>query len=948
MVFRCAQPRYIYCADGVVGLASGEVTETLSMRFEALEVLAGSGPALGERRIERADRVEPVLAPTAWTAARVEAWLDWADALPDDRPPGTPDGLAGLGDADEEALGGGPGRHARRLAAWGLRLGHFGLEGAQAFARDLVAVFLAGWAAPGPALAFGARLHPLVDDPARSPPLHATRLESPASWIAPPQTLQADRLAAVGEAVRRCRGDAGACADPAQNQALARAARSAREAGASDEAIIEAVRVARAEAAVPATPIAPILAADRDGVTRGDEAAGRAASSAWAGADLTLAFSEAEALALDRSAAGPRALIDLLSIPNDEALEAVAALMTLALDIEVSAGFSATVTRSHIRRDHRPATLAVAGLGDRLVAEGLAYGEPRARARAQCLQALVSGAALAVSADLARRLGPYPAFGGEREPRLADLAARGDAALALPTGPTADRAQAAWERALEVARAHGLRNAQMTGPAADPEMALRLGRQSVDHAPWTGPAALAETADGCLLPVLADAALSGLAALGADADTARAHVLGRRTLRDAPDLGPALLAGRGFTDHEIAAVDEALAGASSLRAAFAPAVVGAGFLRDVLGAPADAATDPLFDTLSLAGFSPESIDRAEAWALGTGSLAGAPFLDDAGRAVFLADAETPLDDRLAMADAAGQFACAPVPVAITLAFEDSPALAAELQARAAASGARGVRLRRRPAPSTLRLDLPEPAAPEVRAAPPPPRDRIVERIIEVDRSRQRLPDRRKGYIQKATIGGHKVYLHTGEYDDGELGEIFIDMHKEGAAFRSLMNNFAIAISIGLQYGVPLDEFVDAFVFTRFEPSGAVTGNDSIRSATSILDYVFRELGVSYLDRRDLANLDPAELHSDGIGGGAPEPQPAARFMSKGFARGAAPDNLVFLPMAARPGGGAAPGAPADVCPACGDLAMVHKGQSLICQTCGARQTRAGDPDAARS
>ena len=124
----------------------------------------------------------------------------------------------------------------------------------------------------------------------------------------------------------------------------------------------------------------------------------------------------------------------------------------------------------------------------------------------------------------------------------------------------------------------------------------------------------------------------------------------------------------------------------------------------------------------------------------------------------------------------------------------------------------------------------------------------MERVVEVDRSRRRLPDRRKGYIQKTTVGGHKVYLHTGEYDDGELGEIFIDMHKEGAAFRSLTNNFAIAISIGLQYGVPLDEFVEAFVFTRFDPSGPVTGNDSIRSATSILDYVFRELGVSYLGR----------------------------------------------------------------------------------------------------
>src|SRR5262249_49634156 len=127
------------------------------------------------------------------------------------------------------------------------------------------------------------------------------------------------------------------------------------------------------------------------------------------------------------------------------------------------------------------------------------------------------------------------------------------------------------------------------------------------------------------------------------------------------------------------------------------------------------------------------------------------------------------------------------------------------------------------------------------------------------REREKLPNRRKSYTQKATVGGHKVYLHTGEYDDGRLGEIFIDMHKEGAAFRSLMNNFAIAISLGLQYGVPLDEYVEAFTFTRFEPAGLVQGNETIKNATSILDYIFRELAVSYLGRHDLAHVDPSEI-----------------------------------------------------------------------------------------
>jgi ribonucleoside-diphosphate reductase alpha chain len=170
-------------------------------------------------------------------------------------------------------------------------------------------------------------------------------------------------------------------------------------------------------------------------------------------------------------------------------------------------------------------------------------------------------------------------------------------------------------------------------------------------------------------------------------------------------------------------------------------------------------------------------------------------------------------------------------------------------------------------------------------------ERIVERIVERRREREKLPNRRKSYTQKATVGGHKVYLHTGEYEDGRLGEIFIDMHKEGAAFRSLMNNFAIAISLGLQYGVPLEEYVDAFTFTRFEPAGLVQGNDTIKNATSILDYIFRELAVSYLGRNDLAHVDLSEVANTGLGSSDADlveesaPPAAARFLSRGLLRG---------------------------------------------------------------
>src|SRR5437660_2621841 len=163
----------------------------------------------------------------------------------------------------------------------------------------------------------------------------------------------------------------------------------------------------------------------------------------------------------------------------------------------------------------------------------------------------------------------------------------------------------------------------------------------------------------------------------------------------------------------------------------------------------------------------------------------------------------------------------------------------------------------------------EPKAEAVRAA-----EKIVYRYIG---KRRRLPDRRAGYTQKARIGNHKIYLRTGEYEDGSLGEIFLDMHKEGAAFRSMTNCFAIGISLGLQHGVPLEEYIDAFLFTRFEPNGVVQGNPHIKMTTSIIDYIFRELAISYLGRHDLAQVEPEDLRGDALHHEEDdeEPEPAA-------------------------------------------------------------------------
>lgn len=567
--------------------------------------------------------------------------------------------------------------------------------------------------------------------------------------------------------------------------------------------------------------------------------------------------------------------------------------------------------------------------------------------QAEAAVAAGSASAVLISLPALERLAG-PAFDGALKDlvRLWTRALGGDEgrAVAVGLGGLADtvlgRPDESWlTRAAAIvqvaARAGGGRLASLF--VDDPEAALRLALSPLSATEaW-------QTADGEVLRRLRPSLAAAIRHSGGDVEAAERILFGRRTLVDAPGLDHAALRAKGFTDIELEAVETALARAERLADVFRPPVLDPGFQRDVLGVE-DASGQALLARL---GFSEAAVRAAETWALGRPDLADWDEAPETLRVLFgdLAAFEASVR---AVVEAASP---APDTGTTTIDWDASPVEAARLLGDAARDGRRSVRLRRASAPSGRLLDLPaQDSAAAPRERPPETRtvERVVEKVVERDRTRRKLPDRRKGYIQKASVGGHKVYIHTGEYDDGELGEIFIDMHKEGAAFRSLMNNFAIAISIGLQYGVPLDEFVDAFVFTRFEPAGRVTGNDSIRSATSILDYIFRELGVSYLDRRELANADAEGLNADGLGSGkpddgAPETVPAARFISKGFARGAAPDNLVVLPFGqpkqAAPASAAATEAVA--CPGCGDFSLQQRGAGWTCDTCGAAPSMQG-------
>ncbi len=382
------------------------------------------------------------------------------------------------------------------------------------------------------------------------------------------------------------------------------------------------------------------------------------------------------------------------------------------------------------------------------------------------------------------------------------------------------------------------------------------------------------------------------------------------SLAQAPGVNHTTLKAKGFTDEVIAKVEKALPTAFDIKFAFNKWTLGEEFCRDKLGISAEDLVLPTFDLLAALGFSKREIDACNIHVCGAMTVEGAPHLKAEHYPVF--DCANPcgrtgkrylsVESHIRMMAAAQPFISGAISKTINMPNEatvddckEAYMLSWRLALKANALYRDGSKLSQ-PLNSQLIADeededdaveqfIDKPNAARAAAMS----EKIVEKIVEritVLREREKLPSRRKGYTQKAVVGGHKIYLRTGEYDDGRLGEIFVDMHKEGAALRSLLNNFAIAISLGLQYGVPLEEYVDAFTFTRFEPQGPVQGNDSIKYATSILDYVFRELAVSYLERFDLAHVDPSESGFDALGKGVEEgkPTPATNYVSKGLTR----------------------------------------------------------------
>ena len=624
-----------------------------------------------------------------------------------------------------------------------------------------------------------------------------------------------------------------------------------------------------------------------------------------------------------------------------EAYEHTVRLWTIVLEISVMMAQFPSKEIAKLSYEYRTLGLGYANIGGLLMTSGIPYDSDEGRAIGAALTAIMTGVSYATSAEMARELGAFPGYDNNRGHMLRVIrnhrrAAYGEASnyealnttpvpldtLNCPDSSLVGHAQAAWDRALALGETHGYRNAQATVIAPTGTIGLVMDCDTTGIEPDFALVKFKKLAGGGYFKIInrtVPEALKGLGYAEAEIGDIIDYAVGRGNFKEAPGINHETLRAKGFGDAQIEAIEKNLSTAFDIRFVFNKWTLGAEFCRDTLKLSDEDLDRYDFNLLDAIGFNDKEIDAANLYCCGTMTLEGAPHLRDEHLSVF--DCANPcgrlgkrylsVDSHIYMMAASQPFISGAISKTINMPNAASVAdcdaaymLSWRLGLKANALYRDGSKLSQ---PLSAQLfdeeeDVDEfedaiagdrPAALRAQAVS----ERVVERIVERVRSeRWRMPDRRKGYTQKAIVGGHKVYLRTGEYDDGGLGEIFIDMHKEGAAFRSLMNNFAIAVSIGLQYGVPLEEFVEAFTFTRFEPAGLVQGNETIKNATSLLDYVFRELAVSYLDRFDLAHVGPSDLGHDAVGGGEEEGKLNSRVISTGYVRKAAAQ-LYVLPAA---------------------------------------------------
>ena len=715
------------------------------------------------------------------------------------------------------------------------------------------------------------------------------------------------------------------------------------------------------------------------------------------------------------------ASMNLLKFLKDQQFDAAGymhavKLWTMTLEISVLMAQFPSPQIAELSYKFRTLGLGYANIGGLLMNMGFGYDSDEGRAMAGALTAILTGVSYKTSAEMAKELGPFPGYAKNADHMLRVIrnhrrAAYGETqgyeGLAVmpvpldhdncPDGQLINLAHKAWDDALALGEAHGYRNAQVSVIAPTGTIGLVMDCDTTGIEPDFALVKFKKLAGGGYFKIInqsVPAALENLGYSSSQIEEIIAYAVGHGTMGNAPGVNHTSLIGHGFSAAEIDKIEEALPTAFDIKYVFNQWTLGEDFCRNTLGIPEEKLNDPAFDLLRHLGYSRQQISDANNHVCGTMTLEGAPFLKEEHYKVFdcanicgrIGTRYLSVASHITMMAAAQSFISGAISKTINMPDDatieeckEAYELSWSLGVKANALYRDGSKLSQ-PLSSALIDD--EDFEEELAEAPAAERagmlaEKIVEKIVvrEVARGREKLPHRRKGYTQKAVVGGHKVYLRTGEYEDGNLGEIFIDMHKEGAGFRAMMNNFAIAVSVGLQYGVPLEEFVDAFTFTRFDPAGMVQGNDSIKSATSILDYIFRELAVSYLDRTDLAHVKPSGSSFDDLGRGHDEGvsnvenvesdvaqssiEMIRQISSTGYLRKRVPEELLHTEGAHHEAADVSvqttvsetvatsgmvmdertkakmQGYEGDACGECGNYTLVRNGTCMKCNTCGA-------------
>jgi ribonucleoside-diphosphate reductase alpha chain len=666
-------------------------------------------------------------------------------------------------------------------------------------------------------------------------------------------------------------------------------------------------------------------------------------------------------------------------------------LWTIVLEISVLMASFPSARIAELSYRYRTLGLGFANIGSLLMRLGIPYDSERGRAICGAITAILTGEAYATSAEMAAELGAFEGFADNRDEMLRVMANHRRAAYDAPAemyeGLTVKpmgldarhtppdllaAAQETWDRAVELGTEHGYRNAQASVVAPTGTIGLVMDCDTTGIEPDFALVKFKKLAGGGFFKIINQSIPAALETLGygdGEIEEIVHYAVGRGTLDGCPTIDHHALKVRGFDDEAIDRVEKALPTSFDIGNAFAPHVLGEDFLTK-LGISIEELADWNIDVLDRLGFSEDEIDTANTYACGTMTVEGAPFLKEDHLAVFdcanrcgkRGTRSIAYDGHILMMAAAQPFISGAISKTINMPADASLddikraySLAWQKMLKAVALYRDGSKLSQ-PLSISISAEEEEQLAEAVASGDVQHvAEAIAERVvIRYQARRRRLPQRRTGFTQKAAVGGHKVYIRTGEYEDGSVGEIFLDMHREGAAFRSLMNCFAIAVSLGLQYGVPLEEFVDAFVFTRFEPSGIVGGHDRIKMATSVIDYVFRELAITYLGRDDLAQVSTEDIRHDAVGSGKdqhkkPPAEKSAEANVQPIAVGqtqaeaqlsagastATTSNRSSSPTATAVQQARWMGYEGDPCPECGSLTLVRNGTCLKCESCGA-------------